>query len=229
MFLRRPRRGPPLALVGADLVSLPLLGRRSLRKDARSSAVPAAKTFVASALRDPPVCFLACGDPDARIISCPLLGAASDDNSAEAGPCAGLSWRSLPALADNPLYDLVAATFAHTGTCMHHGAATIAVNATRGARPLRPFARGALPPTLHSGTWPKQLQYAEIVDARFRQLLGSPTKVPGLVRAKPDVLGYLRMGRPRRPVAHRCAAGRPPRAAARLFRRAAARASLCVR
>ena len=151
VFLRRPRRGPPLALVGADLVSLPLLERRSARKDARSSAVPAAETFVASALRDPPVCFLACDDPDARIVSRPLLGAASEDDSAEAGPCAGLSWCSLAALADSPLYDLVAAAFAHTGTFMHHGATAIAENAMRGARPLRPFARGALPPTLQFG------------------------------------------------------------------------------
>ena len=75
---------------------------------------------------------------------------------------------------------------------MHHGAAAIAVNATRGARPLRPFARGALPPALHSDAWPTQLQYAEAVDARFRQLLSSPTKVPELVRAPHDVLSYLR-------------------------------------
>ena len=192
VFLRTPTNGPPLALVGADLVSLPLLERRSNRKDARSSAVPAADSFVTSALREPPVCFLACDDPDARVVSCPLLGAASDDNSAEASPCAGLAWRSQAALAGSPLYDLVAAALAHTGTFMHHGAAAIAVNATRGARPLRPFARGALPPTLCCGAWPKQLQYAEAVDARFRQLLSSPTKVPELVRAAPDVLGYLR-------------------------------------
>ena len=49
-----------------------------------------------------------------------------------------------------------------------------------------------MPPTLRYGTWPKQLQYAEAVDARFRQLLSSPTKVPELVRAAPGVLGYLR-------------------------------------
>ena len=117
--------------------------------------MPAADAFVTSALLDPPVYFLACDDPDARIVSCPLLGAASDDDSAEAGPCAELSWCSLTALADGPLYDLVAAAFAHSGTFMHHGAAAIAVNATRSARPLRPFARGALPPALHSGAWPK--------------------------------------------------------------------------
>ena len=69
VFLRRPQLGPPLALVGANLVSLPLLQRRSARKDARSSAVPAADTFVASALLDPPVCFLACDDPHARVVS----------------------------------------------------------------------------------------------------------------------------------------------------------------
>ena len=85
---------------------------------------------------------------------------ASDDDSAEAGPCAGLSWCSLSALAGSLLYDLVAAAIAHTGTFMHHGAAAIAVSATRGARPLRPFARGALPPTLRSGAWPKQLHYS---------------------------------------------------------------------
>ena len=61
------KRVPSLALVGADLVSLPLLERRSNRKDARSSAVPAAEAFVTTALRDPPVCFLACDDPDARV------------------------------------------------------------------------------------------------------------------------------------------------------------------
>ena len=75
---------------------------------------------------------------------------------------------------------------------MHHGSAAIAVNATRGARPLRPFARGALPPALQSSAWPKQLQYDEAVNARFRQLLSSPTKVPELVRAPHDVLSYLR-------------------------------------
>ena len=192
VFLRKPTSGPLLALVGADLVSLPLLERRSNRKDARSSAVTAADAFVTTALRDPPVCFLACDDPDARVVSCPLLEAAGDDGSAEAAPCAGLAWCSQAALAGSPLYDLVAAALAHTSTFMHHGAAAIAVNATRGARPLRPFARGALPPTLCCGAWPKQLQYAEAVDARFRQLLSSPTKVPELVRAAPDVLGYLR-------------------------------------
>ena len=57
VFLRRPRRGPSsLALVGGDLVLLPLLERCSARKDARSSAVPAAGAFVASALLDPPIC-----------------------------------------------------------------------------------------------------------------------------------------------------------------------------
>ena len=152
-LLRRPQRGPPLALVGADLVSLPLLGRRSVRK-ARLSLVPAADTFVASALLDLPVCFLAFDDPGARVVSCPLLGAASDDDSAEAGPCAGISWCSLPALADGSLYDLVAAALAHNGTSMHHSAAAIAGNAKRGARPLRPFVCGALPPVLHSGAWP---------------------------------------------------------------------------
>ena len=75
---------------------------------------------------------------------------------------------------------------------MHQSAAAIAVNATRGERPLHPFARGALPPALHSGALPKQLQYTEAVGARFRQLLSSPTKVPELVRAPPDVLDYLR-------------------------------------
>ena len=215
VFLRRPTSGPSLALVGADLVSLPLLERRSNRKDARSSAVPAAETFVTTALRDPPVCFLACDDPDARVVSCPLLGAAGDDGSAEAAPCAGLAWCSQAALAGSPLYDLVAAALAHTGTFMHHGAAAIAVNATRGARPLRPFARGALPPTLCCGAWPKQLQYAEAVDARFRQLLSSPTKVPELVRAAPDVLGYLREWADRVDPSHTAALpdglqGRPP-------------------
>ena len=66
------------------------------------------------------------------------------------------------------------------------------MNATRGARPLRPFARGAVPPALHSGAWPKQLQYAEAVDARFRLLLSSSAKVPELVRAPHGVLSYLR-------------------------------------
>ena len=131
-------------------------------------------------------------DPDARVVSCPLLGAAGDDGSVEASPGTGLSWCSLPALANGPLYDLVAAAFAHTGTSMHRGAAAIAVNATRGARSLRPFARGALPPALHSGAWPTQLQYADAADARIRQLLRSPTKVPELVRVPHDVLSYLR-------------------------------------
>ena len=135
--------------MGADLVSLPLLERHSARKDARSSAVPAAEAFVTSALIDPPVCFLACDDPDARVVCCPLLGAASDDDSAEAVACAGLSWRSLATLAGSPLYDLVAAALAYTGTFMHHGAAAIAVNVTRGARrlaadaPLRYVAEAA--------------------------------------------------------------------------------------
>ena len=71
---------------------------------------------------------------------------------------------------------------------MHHGAAAISVNATRGARPLRPFACGALPPALHSGAWPTQLQYAEAVDARSRQLLSSPTKVPEFVGTPQDAL-----------------------------------------
>ena len=98
---------------------------------------------------------------------------------------------------------------------MHHGAAAIAVNATRGARPLRPFARGTLPPTLRCGAWPKQLQYAETVDARFRQLLSSPTKVPELVRAAPDVLSYLREWADRADPSHTAALpdglqGRPP-------------------
>ena len=84
VFLWRPQRGPPLALVGAELVSLPLLERRSVRKDARSSAVPVADTFVASALLNPPARFLACDNPDARVVSCPLLGAASDDDSVRA-------------------------------------------------------------------------------------------------------------------------------------------------
>ena len=93
--------------------------------------MPATDIFVASTLLDPPVCFLACDDPGALVVSCPLLGAASDDDSAEAGPCAGLSLCSLLALADGSRYNLVAAALAHTGTFVHHGAATITVNATR--------------------------------------------------------------------------------------------------
>ena len=104
------------------------------------------------------------------------------------------------------------------------------MNATRGARPLRPFARGALPRTLHSGAWPKRLQYSTAVDALFRQLLGSPTKVPELVRAPPDVLDYLREWADRANPSHIAALPDGLQGGALdFFRRAAAQASLRVR
>ena len=53
---------------------------------------PAVDTFVTNALLDLPTCFLACDDPDAHFVSCPLLGAASNGDSAEEGPYEGLSW-----------------------------------------------------------------------------------------------------------------------------------------
>ena len=192
VFPRRPRRSPPLALVGADLVSLPLLERRHAVKGGRASAVATAGAFVAYALPDPPVVVLACDDPDARIVACPMLTSSGDDGGAESGECDWLSWRPLAELASGPLYDFVAAALAHTGTFMHHGAAAIAVNARRGARPLRPFARAAVPPALHPGAWPAQLQYAEAVGARFRAVLSRPRSVPSLVWAPRVAISYLR-------------------------------------
>ena len=151
--------------------------------------MPAADTFVASVLLDPLICFLACDDPDARVVSYPLLGAASDDDSTEAGPCEGPSWSrgARCRRSQTARYATLSQKRSPTAAQRHVHAprrrrgAAITVNATRGARPLRPFARGALPPALHPpGAWPTQLQYAEAVDTRFRQLLSSPTKVPEL-------------------------------------------------
>merc|ERR1711965_732331 len=50
VFLRRPATGPPMALVGADLVSLPLLERHRGVRGSRASAVIAAEHFTSLAV-----------------------------------------------------------------------------------------------------------------------------------------------------------------------------------
>ena len=84
VFLRVPASGAPQALVGADFVSLPLLERYTNQRGARQSAISAASSFL-SKLGGGFVPVLACGDSDARVVSCPLPARCGADANAYPG------------------------------------------------------------------------------------------------------------------------------------------------
>ena len=169
VFLRVPASGAPQALVGADLVSLPLLERYTDQRGARQSAISAASSFL-SKLGDGFVPVLACDDSDARVVACPLPAHCG----ADADACPGLAWRDLASVADTCVYDLVAAAVAQCATFANRAIAGGVSTAVRGARGLRPFARSAPAPALCPAAWPRQLQFSEAVDCQLRRMLASP-------------------------------------------------------